>query len=65
MKNLTLAVTLALNLVDRAAAIGALVRKAQAEGRDVTDAELDELEAADDAARGELADAIEQARKQP
>lgn len=54
-------VTLLLGLLDRAAAIGVLLSKANAEGRDVTDAELDALGASDDAARARLQAAIDAA----
>ena len=53
-----LAITLMLAFLDRAAAYGALISKARAEGRDVTDAELDELAREDDAARADLVAAI-------
>ncbi len=56
------AVTLLLGLLDRATQIGALISKAQAEKRDITAAELDQLVAADDAARKQLQDAIDKAK---
>lgn len=42
--------------------LGELIQNARAQGRDITDAELDELVAADDAARQALVDAIAEAR---
>lgn len=60
--NATVVVTLLLGLLDRASQIGALLQKAQAEGRDVSDAELDALVVDDDAAKKALADAIAKAR---
>lgn len=56
------AIELLLGLLDRATAIGALISKAQAEKRDITEAELDGLAAHDDAARALLAAAIAKAR---
>ena len=55
-------VTLLLGLLDRAAAIGALLQKAQAEGRDVTTLELDALVAEDMVARAALVKAIADAK---
>jgi len=52
------AITLLLGLLDRAAAYGALISKAKAEGRDVSDAEFDELAEQDDQARKDLVAAI-------
>ncbi len=57
-----LAVSLLLGLLDRATQIGALIKTAQSEGRDITSAELDTLVAADDAARKALNDAIAAAK---
>jgi len=51
-------ITLLLQYSDKIAQIGGLLSKAQSEGRDVTDAELDTLFAGDDAARAALAAAI-------
>lgn len=51
MGNAALAVQLLLGLLDRASAIGALLQKAQAEGRDITDEELDQAFADDSAER--------------
>lgn len=42
--------------------VSALISKAQAEGRDITDAELNAIEATDDAARAALVAAIAKAR---
>jgi hypothetical protein len=58
-----LAITLALNLLDRAAAYGALITQSRAEGRDISDAELDALAAEDDVARKELEAAIAKRRQ--
>lgn len=62
MKNLDVLVTLLLGLMDRASAIGGLIRTAQAEGRDVTPEELDTLAKNDDASRAALANAIANAK---
>jgi hypothetical protein len=62
MGNAAVAVDLLLGLLDRASAIGTLLAKANTEGRDVTDAELDALAAGDDAARAALDAAIKKAR---
>jgi hypothetical protein len=56
------AITLLLGLIDRAAAWGAVIAKAQAEGRELTEAEVDAFAAADDAAKAELEEAIRKAR---
>lgn len=56
------ALTLLIALLSQANEIGRLIRQAQAEGRDITDAELDALAIEDDAARARLAAAIEAAR---
>jgi len=61
--NAALAVSLILGLLDRAQAIGTLIKTARAEGRDITDAELDSLVAEDDAAREALDAAIAKARE--
>lgn len=59
----TLAViTLLLQYSDKITQIGAMLTKAHAENRDVTDAELDALFAGDDAARAALAAAIAAAK---
>lgn len=55
-------VVLLLGLLDRAAAIGTLITTARKEGREITDAEIDALVDADDAARADLVLAIEHAR---
>lgn len=60
--NAALAVQLLLGLLNNATAIGSLLKQAQAEGRDITDAELAALTAADDAARKALVDAIAAAK---
>lgn len=51
-------VTLLLQYSDKITQIGTLLTKAQSEGRDVTEAELDTLFADDDAARAALEKAI-------
>lgn len=58
MENLAILMQVLLPLLDRAGAIGALISKAQGEGRDVTDAELDALFSDDDAAKAALDKAI-------
>ena len=60
--NAALAINLLLALLDRAQAIGALLSKAKAEGRDITSEELDQLAASDDAARAILQAEIAKAR---
>ena len=59
-----LALQLLFGLIDRAAAISALLAKAQAEGRDILPSELDALAYADDLARSELIVAIARRRAQ-
>lgn len=56
-------ITLLLQYSDKIAQIGTLLATAHAEGRDVTDAELDALFAQDDAARAQLQAAISAAAK--
>lgn len=58
MKNAAILVDLLLGLLDRADAIGKLLRTAQQENRDVTDAEIDTLVSVDDISRIRLQDAI-------
>lgn len=53
---------LLLQLIEQAARVSAVVRQAQAEGRDVTSAELAELVRENDGARAALVDAIERAK---
>lgn len=53
---------LLLQLIEQAARVGAVVRQAQSEGRDVTSAELANLVQENDGARAMLVDAIERAR---
>ena len=60
--NATIAIQLLLGLLDRASAIGALISKARADKRDISDAELDALMAADDAARAALEKTIAAAK---
>jgi hypothetical protein len=57
-------IDLILSLASRMQAAGQLIKIARAEGRDVTTAELDELAAADDAARDALVDAIAKAKEE-
>jgi len=57
------AISLLLALLDRVAAWSALIMKARAENRDITEAELDALATADDAAKAALEKAIADARK--
>jgi hypothetical protein len=59
-----LALTLLFGLLDRSTQILALIAKAKAEGRDVSQAELDSLSQADDVARAELVIAIAKRRAQ-
>ena len=60
--NTTIVIQLLLGLIDRASAIGALISKSQAEGRDISDAELNALAIEDDAARDALVKAIAAAK---
>lgn len=60
--NLEIAIQLVLALLNRAAQIGALIMKARAEGRDISDAEMDGLRAADDTAKLKLQQHIDAAR---
>lgn len=60
-----IALGLLFGLLDRAAQIQSLIQTAKAEGRDITEAELDTLRAADDAARVKLDEAIKQAQTAP
>jgi len=52
---------LLLQLIEQAARVSLLIRAAQAEGRDVTSAELAALVAENDSARQDLVDAIARA----
>jgi hypothetical protein len=56
------AVTILLQLLDRATAWGSVIAQARAEGRPVSPAEIDGFFAADDAADKRLAEAIAKAR---
>lgn len=56
--NAVLLTDLVLNLLQRAATIGATITQARAEGRDVTAAEVDAAAAEDDKARTALDNAI-------
>lgn len=60
--NIDLAISLILALLQRSTEISALIKKARDEGRDIDDAELDGLVAADDTARAALVDAIAKAK---
>lgn len=60
--NAEILVTLLLGLVDRAAAVSALLGKAQAENRDVTLEEIDEAFTVEAVARAELQTAVDEAR---
>lgn len=60
--NAVIALDLLIKLLGQADAIARLINAARAEGRDVTDAELNALVAKDDAAKAALQAAIEQAR---
>jgi hypothetical protein len=62
MNSALIATNLLLGLLDRAAAIGSLLALAQAEGRDITAAELDTVFEADAAARAQLQSAIDAAK---
>jgi len=59
-----LAITLLLGLLDRAASWGAIIAKAQAEGRPLTDAEVDTFVDADDASKAALEAAIAKAKSE-
>ena len=61
----SLAINVIFGLLDRAAAISSLIKTAQAEGRDVTQTELDTLVNADDVARAALVEAIALRSTQP
>lgn len=56
------AVDLVLALLTRAAAISSIITQAQAEKRDITQAELDQIVSDDDKARTDLVAAIEKAK---
>lgn len=60
--NIEIAMQLILALLNRMAQIGAMIAKARAEGRDISDAELDGLRAADDTAKLKLQQHIDAAR---
>jgi hypothetical protein len=57
----TAAIELLLQLINADGPVSAAIRRAQAEGRELTREELDEAFAQDDAARDSLADAITRA----
>ncbi len=52
---------LLLQLIEQAARVSGVIRQTQAEGREVTPAELAEIVAENDAARAKLVDAIRRA----
>lgn len=56
--------TLLTQLLGQANALGGLLQRAQAEGRDITPAELDSLALADTSARAVLETAISRARSE-
>jgi hypothetical protein len=56
------AIEIAFSLLDRAMAYVALINKARAENRDISDAELDVLAANDNAARDKLVASIAKAK---
>lgn len=62
--NVITATAVILDLLSQAAALGNLLRTAQAEGRDISQAELDNLAQLDNVARDSLAAAITRARAQ-
>lgn len=62
MTNALALTNLLLGLLDRQAAITALLNKAHAEGRDVSNVELDDLVGDDDVARAQLQAAIDAAK---
>ena len=62
MNRTDLVLQLLLSALSQTAAIGALLNRVKAEGRDVTEEELNGLTAQDDAARQALADAIAKAK---
>lgn len=55
---------LLLQLIEQAARVSMVIRQAQAEGRDVTSAELASIVAENDSAREALVDAIAEAKEQ-
>lgn len=62
MSTTLIAIDLVLGLMDRAAAVTEVIKRAQSEGRDLTEAELDGFAAQDDIARKALDAAITAAR---
>ena len=60
--NADLLLTLLIAALSRANEIGVLLRQAKAEGRDITDAELDAMAVKDDIAKASLDAAIAKAR---
>lgn len=56
--NVALALTLLIELTEQIQKVGAMIAKAQAEGRDISPAEFQALKDSDDAARKRLEDAI-------
>lgn len=62
MKNIAIVLGLLIDLSGRINQLSSLLKKAQDEGRDITEDELTALVAEDDAARANLDDAIEKAK---
>ena len=62
--NTLAAVDLVLALLTRVQAISSIIAQAQAEKRDITQAELDQIVADDDKARVDLVAAIEKAKSE-
>ena len=65
MGNALLLLNVLVPLLQQVNSIGLLLQKAHAEGRDITDAELDSLVSADDVVKASLAAAIAKARSTP
>ena len=62
--NVLAAIDLVLALITRSQAISSVIANAQSEGRDLTQAEWDQILKDDDSARAELLAAIEKARSE-
>lgn len=63
--NANLVLTLMIALLGRTQVLATILQNAKAEGRDVTDAEVDSAFAGDDVARAEFQKLIDDARKGP
>jgi hypothetical protein len=63
MTNEAVLLQILFGLIDRAGNISALISKARAQGRTISDAEIDAQIAVDDAAKAALQVAIDEARK--